>query len=209
MARDAELDRLMAERIEHMNANRPRRKSKKHGSPSTAGQALDRLIVRNRLHTMSSRRPPDDYQRVRSQLGPRIDQLNSLQETAFRSMKAALDRASSAYDGSSRLYADEGHHRKAEAQEALAERRRLVGDIRNPRDRHERTKPAFERAKADFDRLSSAHDRGKADHEQKRVDFQAARLDNGAGRGTGRSFQGWGYHLGHVEPPGLKKGTAL
>jgi hypothetical protein len=122
-----------------------------------------------------------DYQRLRANNGPRIDSLNSQQETAYENMKSAFDRASSAHDArdglSARTYADQGHAYKAESQGYVTERRRLVQEIRDAKERHEATRPAFQRAKDQFDAAKRTYDAAKADHERKQVTFKRAKAD--------------------------------
>lgn len=72
----------------------------------------------------------DAYMSVKRANGPRIDSLNAQQERAYQNMKSAFESASLAHnmrDGASaRMYADQGHAYKAEAQDCVAERRQLV-----------------------------------------------------------------------------------
>lgn len=94
----------------------------------------------------------DAYMSVKRDDGPRIDSLNFQQERAYHNMVSAFESDSSAYyarDGASaRMYADQGHAYKAEAQDCVAERRRLVAKIRTAREQFEAVRPAFQRAKA-------------------------------------------------------------
>lgn len=183
MARDAELDRLKSAQDHAFQ--------RKQDAWQAQDQAWKRRSIAreamNRAHEGKQRAYEDqeaswqDYQRVRSSNGPRIDQLNSRQESAFEAMKRAFDNASSAHDrrdgASARMYAVEGHRHKAESQQAVAERRRLVDEIRAARGRHEAVKPAFQRAKGQFDQAKSEYDRAKADHERKGDDFKRAKVE--------------------------------
>ena len=85
------------------------------------------------------------YQHVRSSNGPRIDQLNSQQETAFQNMKRSFDDASSAHDrrdgAEAKRLANQGHAFKAEAQGYVMQRRALVDEIRAARATHEHQSP--------------------------------------------------------------------
>ncbi len=96
-------------------------------------------------------------------------------------MKHAFDNASSAHDqrdgASARMYADEGHRHKAESQGYVAERRRLVEEIRSARSRHEATKPAFRHAKDQFSQVKRDFDRAKADHEQAQAAFKRVKAE--------------------------------
>jgi hypothetical protein len=114
-----------------------------------------------------------------------LDRLKATQDAAFsrkqssweaQSMVSAFNRASSAHDmrdgASAKMYANEGHAKKAEAQGYVAERRRLVAEIRSARERHEATKPAFQSAKAHFSQVKNDYDRTKEEHQQKQAKFQ-------------------------------------
>jgi hypothetical protein len=122
-----------------------------------------------------------NLQRVRSDNGPRIDQLNESQEAAFQNMKHAFDSASAAYDrrdgASAKMYANEGHSHKAESQSCVAERRRLVDEIRSAKARLDAVKPAFQRAKEQFSRIKRDYDKAKAEHQQKQVEFKRAKAE--------------------------------
>lgn len=122
-----------------------------------------------------------NLQRTRDRNGPCIDSLNSRQESAFQNMKDAFDRASAAYDArdgaSARSHADDGHRYKQQSQDCVAERRPLVKEIREARERHDSTKPAFQKAKAYFDRGKEVCGILEAEHEQKRAAFQHAKAD--------------------------------
>lgn len=96
----------------------------------------------------------DAYISVKRANGPRIDSLNAQQERAYQNMKSAFESASLAHnmrDGASaRMYADQGHAYKAEAQDCVAERRQLVAEIRAARERFNAVKPAFQAAKSEL-----------------------------------------------------------
>lgn len=183
MARDAELDRLKAAQdlAFQRKQNAYQAQDAAWSRRSQAGEALNRAHEDKQRAYVAQDASWQDYQRIRSSNGPRIDQLNSQQENAFQNMKNAFERASSAHDmrdgASARAYADEGHAYKAEAQDCVAERRRLVQEIRDARDHHEATKPAFQRAKEEFNRAKQKFDQAKADHERAQADFKRAKAD--------------------------------
>jgi hypothetical protein len=183
VARDVELDRLKTAQDLAFQ-----RKQKAYQTQDTAWnrrsqarEALNQAHEEKQCAYAAQDASWQDYQRIRAYNGPRIDQLNSQQETAYENMKAAFDRASNAHsmrDGASaRAYADEGHGYKAESQGYVDERRRLVQEIRDARDRHEVTKPAFQRAKEEFNRTKQKFDQAKTDHERAQADFKRAKAD--------------------------------
>lgn len=122
-----------------------------------------------------------EYQRLRSYNGPRIDHLNSQQETAFQNMKRAFDNASAAHErrdgASARSYADEGHRLKAESQGYVAERRRLIDELRSAKARHEPYQLAFQRARTDFDAAKRDFTQAKDAHERAQAEFKTAKSD--------------------------------
>lgn len=184
MARDAELDRLKAaqdlafQRKQDAYQAMQRAWNRRSSARDTLNQAREAKQQAYAAQEASWQ----DYQRVRASNGPRIDTLNSQQETAYQNMKSAFEQASNAYarrDGAAaRAHADDGHGYKAESQGYVAERRRLVQEIRNARERHEATKPDFQRAKAEFTRVKQAFDQAKADHERTQAEFNRAKEDN-------------------------------
>jgi len=183
MPRDDELDRLHAEQDRAFQ-----RKQDTWGAQDrawkrvqAAREALNRRYQEKQDANEEQQRAWDELQRVRDRNGPRIDYLNDQQETAYQNMRNAFDRASSAHDAhdgaSARMYADEGHRYKAETQEAVAERRRLVQEIRDAKARHDATRPDFQRVRAEFDRARAEHDRAKAEHGQAQAEFKRAKSD--------------------------------
>lgn len=123
----------------------------------------------------------DAYMSVKQANGPRIDSLNSQQERAYHNMVSAFESASSAYyarDGASaRMYADQGHAYKAEAQDCVAERRQLVAEIRVARERFNAVKPAFQAAKSEFACARQAFQSAKAEHERAQAEFKKAKAE--------------------------------
>lgn len=123
----------------------------------------------------------DAYMSVKQANGPRIDSLNSQQERAYHNMVSAFESASSAYyahDGASaRMYADQGHAYKAEAQDCVAERRQLVAEIRAARERFNAVKPAFQAAKSEFACARQAFQSAKAEHERAQAEFKKAKAE--------------------------------
>ena len=106
--------------------------------------------------------------------GPRIDSLNAQQERAYQNMKSAFESASLAHgmrDGASaRMYADQGHAYKAEAQDCVAE-------IRVAREQFDAVKPAFQAAKSEFAGARQAFQSAKAEHERAQAEFKRAKAE--------------------------------
>lgn len=181
MAKDAELDRLkMAQDLAFQ---------RKQGAYQAQQRAWERRSsardAMNLAHEAKQRAYADQdsswqaLQRLRDSYGPRIEQLNRLQEVAFQNMKSAFDSASSAHDrrdgAGAASYAAEGHRYKAESQGYVSERRGLVAELRAAKDRHESTKPAFQRAKDEFNSCRREYDVAKAEHERAQADFKRAK----------------------------------
>lgn len=183
MARDAELDRIKTAQDLAFQRKQDAYKAQDHAwqRRSSARDALSRAHEEKQRTYAIQDASWQDYQRVRSSSGPRIDHLNAQQEAAFENMKRAFDNASSAHerrDGAgARSYADEGHRYKAESQGYVAERRRLVEEIRTARAGHEVTKPAFQHAKDQFSELKRSFDQAKADHERAQAEFKRAKAE--------------------------------
>ena len=121
------------------------------------------------------------YRTTKNSNGPRIDSLNAQQERAYQNMKSAFESASLAHgmhDGASaRMYADQGHTYKAEAQDCVAERRRLVAEIRVAREQFDTVKPAFQAAKSEFAGAWQAFQSAKAEHERAQAEFKRAKAE--------------------------------
>lgn len=121
----------------------------------------------------------ESLQRLRDSSGPRIEQLNRLQESAFQNMKSSYDNASSAFerrDGAgAKSYAEQGRGYKAESQGYVEERRRLITVLRSAADDHKTYSSAFQTAKAHFDNAKREFDVAKAAHERTQTDFKAAK----------------------------------
>jgi hypothetical protein len=181
MAKDAELDRLKAAQdlafsrkqtaFQTQDAAWKRRKAagdKMHG----AFEEKDRAY-----HAQQS--AWDDLQRLRDSKGPRIGQLNDLQERAFQNMKSSYDSASSAFDrrdgAGAKSYAEQGRSYKAESQGYVEERRRLVAELRSAGDNQKSYAPAFQAAKGRFDSAKREFDAAKAAHERTQTEFKAAK----------------------------------
>jgi membrane protein involved in colicin uptake len=181
--RDAEIDRLKSDqdRAFQQKQDAWRAQDQAWNRRQAARDTMDRAYAAKQEEYENQNAAWQDLQQVRDYNGPRIESLNSQQETAYDNMRNAFDNASSAHESrdgaSARAYADDGHAYKAEAQEAVAERRQLVDEIREARARHEAIKPDFQRAKADFDRARDEHNRAKAEHEGARDEFKRAKAD--------------------------------
>lgn len=183
MARDAELDRLRAAQDQAFQ-----RKQDAYDAMQQAWErrtrARDEL---NRAHeTKQGAYAEQDItwqrlQSIRDANGPRIGTLNSQQESAYQNMKRSFESASSAYErgdkASAKSYAEDGHRYKAESQGYVAERRRLVEEIRQARAEHEATKPAFQRAKENFASAKRRFDAEKAAHERAQDAFKQAKAE--------------------------------
>jgi hypothetical protein len=190
MSRDVELDRL---KMEQSYAFQRKQEAKRvlddaWSHRQSARGALDDAHQTKQDAHEDQQEAWEELQRIRDRNGPRIDSLNGQQETAFQNMRDAFDRASAAHDtgdgASARYYADEGHRYRAEAQEATAERRQLVQEIRDMRDRHDATKPAFQRAKAEFAGAKAEHDRAKAEHERTQSEYRRTKDDFDKAKGA-------------------------
>lgn len=181
MAKDAELDRLKA--AQDLAFQR------KQNAFDTMQRAWEKLSFAreelSRAHAEKQRafEAQDlawkNLDKIASANGPRIEQLNSLQERAYEQMKRCFENAASAYDNrdgaAAKSYADEGHGYKAEAQRLVTERRQLVEEIKGAKARLESAKAVFSRAKADFAIVKQRFEKTKQDHEQAQVDFKLAK----------------------------------
>lgn len=178
MAKDAELDRLKTaqdlafqrKQTAHDTMQRARERRR------SAADAMNRAFEAKQSAYQDQDRSWKEIQRLQSSNGPRIDHLNSLQESAYQNMKSAFESASSAHDrrdgAAAASYAASGHGYKAKSKGHVEERRRLVGEIRAARDRHETFKIAFQRAKEAFISAKRTFDSAKAEHERAQSDFK-------------------------------------
>ena len=183
MAKDAELDRLKtAQDLAYQRKQDAYRAQQRAWEKrSSARDAMNRAFESKQRAYAAQDSTWQDLQRMRDSYGPRIERLNSLQETAFQNMGRAFDNASSAHDrrdgASAASYAAEGHRYKAESQGYVNERRGLVAELRSAKERHEATKPAFQRAKDDFNSTKRAFDSAKTEHERAQSEFKRAKAD--------------------------------
>ena len=183
MARDAELDRLkVAQDVAFQ------RKQNAYQAQQTAWEKLSSARDEmNRAYEAKQRayytqdQAWQYYQSVKSHNGPRIDWLNSQQESAFQNMKQAFDNASSAYErrdgASASMYAAEGHRYKEESKTYVCERRRLVEEIRSARDKFQECKPAFQDAKDYFSSAKDTFNSAKAEHKRAQAEFKKAKAE--------------------------------
>lgn len=183
MAKDAELERLKALQDQAFQRKQEAFQAQQRAweKGSSARDAMNRAFeVRDRAYN-AQQSAWQDYQRVKSSNGPRIDSLNSQQESAFQNMKRAYDNASSAYsrqDGASASsYAAEGRGHKEEAQRCVAERRQLVGEIRSARSKLEPYQREFQHAKDEFFRTKSAFETAKSEHERAQAEFKRRKAE--------------------------------
>lgn len=137
MANDAQLERLKSEQ--------DRTYARKQAAYEAQQRAWDRRSsVRDDMNRAYDTKQHaydqqdaswQEYQRVRSYNGPRIDSLNSQQETAYQNMVRAYENSRAAYDrrdgASASSLAADGRRYKEESQGYVAERRRLVEEIRS------------------------------------------------------------------------------
>ncbi len=181
MAKDAELDRLKAAQDLAFQRKQSAYQAQQQAweRRSAAREVLNRAHEEKQRAYAAQDATWQEYQRVRSSKGPRIDQLNSQQETAFQNMKRCYDDASSAYergDGAeAKRLAEQGRAYKAESQGYVAERRALVAEIRAAREVHERSKPAFQHAKDQFSNAKKSFDDAKAAQERAQNEFKRAK----------------------------------
>lgn len=181
MAKDAELDRLKAAQdlafsrkqtaYDAQDAAWKRRKA--------AGDKMHAAFEEKDRAYHAQQSAWEDLQRLRDSKGPRIGQLNTLQENAFQNMKSSYDSASAAYDRrdglSAKSYADQGRAYKAESQGYVEERRRLVAELRSAGDNQKSYAPAFQAAKGRFDSAKREFDAAKAAHERTQTEFKASK----------------------------------
>ena len=183
MAGDAELDRLKAAQDLAFQRKQDayQAQQKAWERRSSARDAMNRAFEAKQRAYEAQDASWQEVQRIRNNNGPRIDQLNAQQETAFQNMKRAFDDASNAHDrrdgAAAASYAASGHGYKAESQGYVRERRNLVQEIRNAQDRHNATKPAFQQAKEQFSTAKSVFDKAKAEHERTQEAFKSAKAD--------------------------------
>lgn len=182
MPRDTELDRLGNDQQRAFDRQQSAYQAQQQAwdRRSAARAAMNQAYERKQHAYEVQNAAWDELQRTRDRNGPRIEQLNREQESAYESMGRAFDAASAAYDrkdGSARSYADEGKRYKAISQDCVAERRRLVDEIRGVKASHEATKPDFIRAKSEYDSARQAFDRAKSDHERAQAQFKSAKAD--------------------------------
>lgn len=209
--RDAELDRLKSERNQAFERKQNAYDAMKLAweRRSSAREDMNRAFERN-SEAYSKKKDAQNSQenaysiqnavwaeldRLRSRYGPRLDALKNQHERAHRNMLDAFDRASNAYyarDGlSASMYATDGRAHKQERDNCTAERRQLMQEFQQAKDRldavrpgAERAKAAFQRARAeadrtqaDFDRAKAIFEQEKADHKSKEAEFNRALTD--------------------------------
>lgn len=121
MAKDAELDRLKAAQSLAFQRKQDAYQVQQRAweRRSLARDAMNRAYEAKQRAYEAQESTWRDLQRLRDLYGPRIEQLNSLQETAFQNMRRAFDNASSAHDrrdgAAAASYAAEGHRYKEES----------------------------------------------------------------------------------------------
>ena len=183
MAKDAELERLKAAQDTAF-----KRKQDAYDKQESAWKA--RAAARETMNSAFEakqraydvqQRSWEDLSRLRDREGPRIEQLNRLQEQAYQNMKDGFDQATAAHnnrDGAAAaMYAQQGHGYKAESQRHVAERRGIINTLKAEADRHATLKPAFDAAKDRFNAAKREHDRAKAVHERAQAEFKTAKAN--------------------------------
>lgn len=100
MAKDAELDRLKAAQDLAFQRKQDAYKAQQSAweRRSNAREAVNRAHETKQRAYAEQEASWQEVARIRSFNGPRIDSLNSQQESAFQNMKQAFDSASSAHD---------------------------------------------------------------------------------------------------------------
>lgn len=183
MGKDAELDRLKAAQDLAFRRKQDAYQVQQRAweKRSSARDVMNRAFEAKDRAYHAQQSAWQDYQRVKSSNGPRIDSLNAQQETAFQNMKYAYDNASMAYDrrdgASASSYAAEGRSYKEESQRYVAERRRLVEEIRSARSRLEPYQLDFQRAKDEFARARTAFATAKSEHERAQTEFKRRKAE--------------------------------
>lgn len=183
MAKDAELDQLKAAQDLAFQRKQDAYKTQQSAweRRSAARERMNRAYEAKSAAYDRQQSAWESLQRVRDRNGPRIDQLKSQQETAYRNMVSAFESSKSAYDrrdgASAKSYSEEGRRYKEEAQRCTAERRGLVDEIRQARAVHDSVKGSFQVAKAEFDDAKRSFDAAKAEHERAQEVFRRAKDD--------------------------------
>ncbi|HEU0266837.1 MAG TPA: hypothetical protein VFQ70_04375 [Candidatus Saccharimonadaceae bacterium] len=100
MARDAELDRLKVAQDCAFQSKQGAYRAQQcaWGELSSARAVMDSAYEAKQHAYADLDRSWQQYQNVRNSNGPRIDSLNTQQESAYQKMKQSYDAASSAYD---------------------------------------------------------------------------------------------------------------
>lgn len=183
MANDAELDRLKTAQDRafqnKQSAFSAQDSSWKH--VDSARKELNRAFEAKQRAYSDLDGAWERYQSIKNSNGSRIDSLNSLQESAHQNMLHAFDSASSAYnrrDGAGAAsYAADGRRYKAERDGYVAERRRLIDEIRSSRVPHDNAKPVFQRAKEEFSSAKRKFDSAQSEHDRAKQAFQKAKAE--------------------------------
>lgn len=156
MARDAELDRLEAAQ-EHARQRKQdtfRAQRDAWHKRMDARETMHRAYVAKQRASAQQDRTERSLANVRAANGPRIASLRAQQATECEKMDRAREAASDAYHqrdaASAARHAEEARHYQEEFLVCVAERRKLIGEIRVAKEAHEAATSAFEQAKAEF-----------------------------------------------------------
>lgn len=183
MARDAELDRLKSVQQAAFERQQSAYQVQQRAweQRSSAREVMNRAFAAKDRAYKAQESSWSNYRGVKSSHGSRIDDLNGQHDRAYQNMRASFDQASAAYDrrdgASARSFADQARIYQAEMQGHVAERRRLVEEIRSARAQHEPYQRAFQEAKAVFDAARERFNTAKAEHERAQVKFKEAKAE--------------------------------
>lgn len=183
MAKDAELERLKAAQDTAFTRKQDAydRQESAWKARAAARETMNSAFEAKQRAYDVQQRSWEDLSRLRDREGPRIEQLNRLQEQAYQNMKDSFDQATSAHnhrDGAAAaMYARQGHEYKAESQRHVTERRGIISTLKGEADRHATLKPAFDAAKDRFNAAKREHDRAKAVHERAQAEFKTAKAN--------------------------------
>lgn len=183
MARDSELDRLIAAKdaAKRRHDEAFEQQQRAYAVRKDAGDAQSRAYERQDAAYKTQQRAWERLQSIRTMNGPRIDTLNDLQQRAYQNMCAAYDQASAAHnrrDGAAAAsYAADGRVYKAESQGYVLERRRLIAEIKAASEALHACKPTFQEAKAAFQVAKAHFQAAKAEHEKAVANFKQAKAE--------------------------------
>lgn len=183
MAKDAELDRLKAEKDLAFQRKQDAYQAQQCAweERSSAREEMNRAFDAKQRAYVEQERAWWEYQNARTHNGPRIDSLNAKQEKAYQNMIRAFDNASSAHergdDSGAASCAARGHRYEQKSKGYVTERRRLVEEIRSARGLRDKTKAELQQAKDEFSRCRDIYDSARADNERAVFEFKRAKQE--------------------------------